>query len=254
MLWVWVVSLPVTVLNSPAVTAYTAPRYGTTAGDIVGLLLWVVGFGLEAVADVQKFRHRMRGMTGPEGAVCDTGLFACSRHPNYFGEILLQFGIFMVAVVPASHGAVPRGSGASAALYASIVGPVFLTVLLLFVSGLNLQERPGAKRRFERDGPAGPVWTRYRTWLERTSILIPFPPGLYVRLPVWVKRTVFLEFPIYVFDPVKHAGAAPGKTGQGQEGAEAVEAEGVPGVERDSRQQQQEQQQQVRSESGEALV
>jgi hypothetical protein len=71
----------------------------------------------------------------------------------------------------------------------------------MFVSGLTLQERPGAKKRYEK----GNNWPAYERWLKRTSILIPFPPQLYERMPVFLKRTVFLEFPIYVFDPAKHA-------------------------------------------------
>lgn len=105
----------------------------------------------------------------------------------------------MIAVSPAADGYV-RG-GAYAALYASILGPFFLTALLMFLSGLPLQERPGAKKRYEK----GIRWPEYERYLRRTSILIPFPPQLYERMPVFLKRTVFLEFPMYVFDPAKHA-------------------------------------------------
>lgn len=105
----------------------------------------------------------------------------------------------MLAVTPAGTGYV-RGS-ARAALYASIVGPLFLTGLLLFVSGLPLQERPGAKKRYEK----GIKWDEYATYLHRTSILFPFPPALYAKMPKFLKRTLFLEFPMYVFDPAKHA-------------------------------------------------
>lgn len=71
----------------------------------------------------------------------------------------------------------------------------------MFLSGLPLQERPGAKKRYEK----GSNWPAYERYLHRTSILIPFPPQLYARLPVFLKRTILLEFPIYVFDPAKHA-------------------------------------------------
>jgi hypothetical protein len=84
------------------------------------------------------------------------------------------------------------------------VGPIFLTVLLLFVSGLPLSERPGAKKRYEN----GTNWEAYERYLRRTSILIPLPPQLYERLPTFVRRTVLLEFPMYVFDPAKHADVA----------------------------------------------
>ena len=71
----------------------------------------------------------------------------------------------------------------------------------MFLSGLPLQERPGAKKRYEK----GTGWPEYEKWLHDTSILIPMPPAIWCSLPVFVKRTVGLEFPMYVFDPAKHA-------------------------------------------------
>ncbi|KAF2754312.1 oxidoreductase-like protein [Pseudovirgaria hyperparasitica] len=196
MLWVWTVSLPVTILNSPKVTQYAQPDFGT-GRDIAGVVFWAVGMLLENTADVQKYRFRSKHQG--DGSVCDVGVFSWSRHPNYFGEMLIQFGIFMIAVSPAAIGYVH--GGAYKALYASILGPFFLTLLLMFVSGLTLQERPGAKKRYEK----GNNWEAYARWLHRTSILIPFPPQFYAPMPVFLKRTIFLEFPIYVFDPAKHA-------------------------------------------------
>lgn len=119
----------------------------------------------------------------------------------------------MIAVSPAADGSV-RG-GAYDALYASILGPFFLTILLMFVSGLPLQERPGAKKRYE----SGNHWESYSTYSKRTSILIPFPPQLYVRMPTILKRTLFLEFPIYVFDPAKHADQDKVREREAEEGA-----------------------------------
>jgi hypothetical protein len=111
----------------------------------------------------------------------------------------------MIAVSPAADGFV--GGQAFKALYATILGPFFLTILLMFVSGLTLQERPGAKKRYEK----GNNWESYKRYLDRTSILIPFPPQIYVHLPTFLKRTIFLEFPIYVFDPAKHSDASKGQ-------------------------------------------
>ncbi|KAL7945122.1 hypothetical protein V8C42DRAFT_324628 [Trichoderma barbatum] len=195
MLWVWIVSLPVTVLNSPAVIRYPQHQFGT-GRDIAGVIMYSVGLGIETVSDAQKYRFR----SSHDGkAVCDGGLFAVSRHPNYFGEILVQFAVYMIAVSPAADGFV-RGQ-AYKALYATILGPFFLTFLLLFVSGVPLSERPKAKARYESDNN----WQGYKRWLDRTSILIPFPPQLYGKMPTILKRTIFLEFPMYVFDPKKHS-------------------------------------------------
>ncbi|RDW73254.1 oxidoreductase-like protein [Coleophoma cylindrospora] len=198
MIWVWTVSLPVTVLNSPNVTKYPQPDFGT-GRDIAGVILFVVGFVMESVSDTQKFLFRQNNPD--KSAICDKGFFSWSRHPNYFGEIIMQF---------AANGYV-RGQ-AYKALYATILGPFFLTILLMFVSGLNLQERPGAKKRYEK----GNHWGQYARYLNRTSILIPFPPQIYEKLPTIIKRTVFVEFPIYVFDPAKHSDAS--KPGAAEEG------------------------------------
>lgn len=127
----------------------------------------------------------------------------------------------MIAVSPAAEGFVH--GGARKALYASILSPIFLTTLLMFVSGLNLQERPGAKKRYEKDNH----WEEYSRYLNRTSMLIPFPPQIYEKLPTVLRRTVFLEFPMYVFDPAKHADVS-----QGQHNAE--EGRHSPGGDRQS--------------------
>ncbi|KAF2772113.1 DUF1295-domain-containing protein [Teratosphaeria nubilosa] len=200
MLWVWTVSLPVTLLNSPNVLAWKQPSFGK-ATDIIGVIFFVMAFLIEAVSDVQKYRFKGSEAGKQPGAVCNVGLFKYSRHPNYFGEIMVQVSIFIIAITPASYGNVPRGTGAYAALYASMLGWIFLTTLLMFVSGLPLQERPGAKKRYEK----GTGWPAYEKYLHDTSILIPLPPGLWSRLPVFVKRTIGCEFPMYVFDPAKHA-------------------------------------------------
>jgi steroid 5-alpha reductase family enzyme len=206
MIWVWTVSLPVTVLNSPNVTRFPQPAFGT-GRDIAGVVLYAIGFTMESVSDIQKYLFRSRNTD--KSAICDKGFFSWSRHPNYFGEIIIQFAIYMIAVSPAANDYV-HGQ-AYKALYATILGPFFLTILLMFVSGLTLQERPGAKKRYEKNNH----WEEYSRYLNRTSILIPFPPQIYEKLPTILKRTIFLEFPIYVFDPAKHS-----DVGKGQQAAE----------------------------------
>lgn len=89
MLWVWVVSLPVTVLNSPAVQRFQPQAPFGTARDVAGVVLFVIGFAMESVSDAQRFAFRQRS---DRAAVCDSGLFYFSRHPNYFGEMIIQFG------------------------------------------------------------------------------------------------------------------------------------------------------------------
>ena len=119
----------------------------------------------------------------------------------------------MIAVSPAAYGYLQGGS--YRALYASILGPFFLTTLLMFLSGLPPQERPGAKKRYE----SGNHWQSYKIYTERTSILIPCPPQVYLHMPTILKRTIFLEFPMYVFDPAKHADPSKVRERQAEEGA-----------------------------------
>jgi steroid 5-alpha reductase family enzyme len=96
MLWVWAVSLPVTLLNSPAVRTPRGNGGGAadvgfgTARDIAGLVLWGVGFVMESVSDVVKFRFRSKNKDS--GLVCDKAFWKYTRHPNYFGDIIIHFG------------------------------------------------------------------------------------------------------------------------------------------------------------------
>ena len=130
--------------------------------------------------------------------------------------LTLAAAIFIIAITPASvaYQTIPSSAGAYAALYGSMVGWIFLTVLLMFVSGLPLQERPGAKKRYEK----GTGWPEYEKYLHDTSILIPMPQAVWKNLPVFVKRTIGCEFPMYVFDPEKHADQAKTQDTAAEEG------------------------------------
>lgn len=87
-LWVWTVSMPVTVLNSPIVNQYPQPAFNK-ATDILAVIGFGIGIIIETVSDIQKYRFKQNHKE--RGAVCNVGFFAWSRHPNYFAEILIQF-------------------------------------------------------------------------------------------------------------------------------------------------------------------
>ena len=89
MLWVWIVTLPVTILNSPNVLQYRQPSFGK-ATDIIGIIFYVIALVIESVADIQKYRFKQSEEGKQPGAVCNVGFFNWSRHPNYFGEIMIQ--------------------------------------------------------------------------------------------------------------------------------------------------------------------
>lgn len=81
MIWVWTVSLPVIILNSPNVLRYTQPSFGK-ATDIIAIIIFVVALSMEAIADIQKYRFK-QGPGKEPGAVCDAGLFKWSRQYVY---------------------------------------------------------------------------------------------------------------------------------------------------------------------------
>jgi steroid 5-alpha reductase family enzyme len=137
-----------------AITATTRKEPGVFAA--AGSLVWVLGFGVEMVADAQKSRFRSR----PEnkGRFIRTGLWAWSRHPNYFGEIVLWTGVALIAFP------VLRGWQ-----WLTLVSPVFVFLLLTRVSGVPLLE----KRADEQWGGQ----EDYETYKKRTPVLIPRPPG-----------------------------------------------------------------------------
>ena len=99
MFWVWTVSLPVTILNSPNVLQYPQPSFGK-ATDIVGIIIFAIAFVLESVSDIQKYRFKQSEQAKQPGAVCNVGFFKWSRHPNYFGEIMVQICKFNVRKLP----------------------------------------------------------------------------------------------------------------------------------------------------------
>ncbi|TKY61057.1 oxidoreductase protein [Spatholobus suberectus] len=168
--WVWAVSLPVTVVNASDRNPFLQ------VVDIVGWILWSVGFIAEGTADQQKLHFKRSSEN--RGRWCNVGLWKYSRHPNYFGEILLWWGIF-VASTPVLKGAE----------WLVIIGPIFLTLLLLFISGIPLLEDSADKKFGNVDA--------YRIYKKRTSPLIPLPPSVYGNLPAWFKTTFLFEFPFY---------------------------------------------------------
>lgn len=78
-IWVWTVSLPVTVVNG------SDRNPNITAADIVGWILWLIGLSIETVADQQKLN--LKKNPASKGRWCDVGVWGWSRHPNYFGEV-----------------------------------------------------------------------------------------------------------------------------------------------------------------------
>ena len=114
----------------------------------LGLVVWILGFVFEVVADRQLKAHLDN--TKNKGTIMQSGLWRYSRHPNYFGEITQWWGIGIIAA-----GVMPWWVG--------LIGPITITFLILYVSGI-----PPTEKRFE--GRVG--WKEYKA---KTSVLIPLP-------------------------------------------------------------------------------
>jgi steroid 5-alpha reductase family enzyme len=134
-----------------------APLFGAVVGsdqplgsvDLLAVALWFAGFLLQAVADLQMARFQKHPEA--ERGVMDQGLWRYSRHPNYFGETLMWWSLWLIA--------------AAGGAWWTFIGPLLLTVLLLKVSGVALTEKDIATRRPE-----------YQSYIRRTSPFVPWPP------------------------------------------------------------------------------
>ena len=121
----------------------------------VGLALWICGFASEVLADAQK--SRFRSDPANRGDFIRSGLWKWSRHPNYFGEIVLWTGIAVIAAP------VLRGWQ-----WATLISPIFVVLLLTRVSGIPILEKRANEKWGGRDA--------YEGYKRATSILIPRPP------------------------------------------------------------------------------
>jgi steroid 5-alpha reductase family enzyme len=132
----------------------TTTRKGLDLFALVGFLVWVLGFAFEVVADTQK--SRFRADPANKGKFIHTGVWAWSRHPNYFGEIVLWIGV-MIITLPVLRGW----------QWVTLISPVFVTLLLTRVSGLPMLEKRADEKWGGQDD--------YEAYKERTPVLIPRP-------------------------------------------------------------------------------
>jgi steroid 5-alpha reductase family enzyme len=141
-LLVLIVSLPVQV---------AAGRGGSLSAAVIpGVLLWLIGVGFESVGDEQLRRFKAR--PDSKGQVMDGGLWRYTRHPNYFGDFCVWWGLWLVALT-------------AGGTWWTFIGPVVMSILLIRVSGAGLLEKDIGDRR-----------PGYVDYVRRTSGFFPLPP------------------------------------------------------------------------------
>jgi len=125
--------------------------------DFAGVGLWLFGMVFEILADKQKLAFKQDPAN--DGKFISSGLWRLSRHPNYFGEILLWFGVYLVCY-PAL-----RQRGLFYALV-GLIGPVSVFLFLAFASGLPMLEEQGQQRWGQDEA--------YKQYVSKTPVLFPF--------------------------------------------------------------------------------
>ncbi len=141
-LLVLIVSLPVQV---------AAGQGGRLSAAIIpGVVVWAVGFAFESIGDEQLRRFKAR--SDSRGQVMDRGLWRYTRHPNYFGDFCVWWGLWLVALT-------------AGGTWWTFIGPVVISTLLIRVSGAGLLEKDIGERR-----------PGYADYIRRTSAFFPWPP------------------------------------------------------------------------------
>lgn len=148
-LWIYLTQAVLACAVSAPVIIIMNVRNLRPAMLVIGLVVWLAGFAFEVVGD-RQLRHFLAEPSN-RGKLMTSGLWRYSRHPNYFGEITLWWGIGIMAF----------GTGYGEV---GLIGPLTITMLILFVSGVPPAERRSSKKS---------GWDAYRT---KTSVLIPLPP------------------------------------------------------------------------------
>ncbi|CAD7973649.1 unnamed protein product [Amoebophrya sp. A25] len=196
--WVFCVGLPVLVLDG------ITESVPLNVGDYICIGLFTLGLLAQIHSDIVK---AMWVKSGRAGGFCTRALWYWSRHPNYFGEILMWWCAWGLCVRP-----MLVGSNVAVYCALAVLSPLITTLLLLGVSGMPLAEGKALERYY-----TGKYREEYIAYRERTSPLIPVPTSLYKALPIAVKRIFFLEFKCYEYTPADSEGAS-GKRGRSPRG------------------------------------
>jgi steroid 5-alpha reductase family enzyme len=150
LVWIfWLQALLLWVISWPLQAALSGAG-ALNALDLAATAMIATGILFEAVADTQL--TRFRADPDNRGRVLDSGVWAWSRHPNYFGDFLIWWGFFVLGI-------------AASGPWWTILGPIAMSALLIHYSGAGLMEDTIKHRR-----------PGYADYVRRTSIFVPWPP------------------------------------------------------------------------------
>ena len=121
--------------------------------DIIGILIWIIGFVIEVVSDRQK--SEFKNNKSNAGQFIQSGLWKYSRHPNYFGEILIWTGMAVIGIT------IYSGLG-----WLGLISPFFVFVILNYISGVRLLEKQANERWGSNNA--------YQSYKQKTPVLFPY--------------------------------------------------------------------------------
>ena len=143
----------VTLCSMCALVAISSPEgLVMNALTYVGIILFIIGFGIEIVADNQK--TAFRSIESNKDSFITSGLWSKSRHPNYFGEVLLWFAIAVISF-----------SSLEGLQLITLISPVFTYILLVYVSGVRMLEDMNDKKWADNE--------QYKSYKKNTPMLFP---------------------------------------------------------------------------------
>ncbi|MEC9489710.1 MAG: DUF1295 domain-containing protein [Halanaerobiales bacterium] len=139
------------IISTPIIKIVSAPYHSLKIIDFIGLFIWGIGFAFEAAADKQLKEFKELPASEKDGHVLKSGVWKYTRHPNYFGDTLVWWGYYVIALTVSGG-------------WKFIFSPIIMTLLLRFVSGVPLLEK-----RYADD-------EEYQRYAEKTNKFFPWFP------------------------------------------------------------------------------
>jgi len=183
--WVYLVALPVQRINVSPNDVPLSPL------DYIGWTLWTFGFVVQVSADLQKLSFRADPANKLK--ICKRGFWRYSRHPNYYGEMLMFWGLTMSGIPLWTAAGNGEADG-----WVSVLSPIFTMFVLLFLSGVPMAEGKALKKYYTNGDELTAEYEEYRSGAP--PVIICCPP-LYRALPSAIKVAFCCEYDRYIYSP-----------------------------------------------------